>query len=46
MRSPYLSPEEPVCVTRRNRTGQGTTDWFKIWKVYVKSIYCHVTLLI
>ena len=27
---PYLSPEKPVCGSRSDRTGHGTTDWFKI----------------
>ena len=31
-RPPYLSPEKPVCRSRRNRTRRGTTDWFKIGK--------------
>ena len=26
------SPEKPVCTTGCNRTGHGTTDWFKIGK--------------
>ena len=30
---PYLSPEKPVCRSRRTvRTGHGTMDWFKIGK--------------
>ena len=28
----YLSPENPVCESRSNRTGHGTTDWFQIGK--------------
>ena len=32
-RPPYLSPEKPVCRSRRTvRTGHGTMDWFKIGK--------------
>ena len=31
-RPPYLLPEKPVCRSRSNRTGHGTTDWFQIWK--------------
>ena len=31
-RPPYLLPENPVCRSRSNRTGHGTTDWFQIWK--------------
>ena len=29
---PYRPPEKPVCRSRSNRTGHGTTDWFKIGK--------------
>ena len=29
---PYLPPEQSVCRSRSNRTGQGTTDWFQIGK--------------
>ena len=29
-RPPYLLPEKPVCRSRSNRTGHGTTDWFQI----------------
>ena len=29
---PHLSPENPVYGSRSNRTGHGTTDWFKIGK--------------
>ena len=29
---PYLLPEKPVCRSRSNRTGYGTTDWFQIGK--------------
>ena len=29
---PYLPPEKPVCRSRRNRTGHGTMDQFKIGK--------------
>ena len=29
---PYLPPEKPVCRSRSNRMGDGTTDWFKIGK--------------
>ena len=32
MRPLYLSPKKPVCRTRSNRTGHGTTTWFKIGK--------------
>ena len=28
----YLPPEKLVCRSRRNRTGHGTIDWFKIGK--------------
>ena len=31
-RPPYLSPEKSVCGSRSNRTGHGTTEWFKIGK--------------
>ena len=31
-RAPYLLPEKPVCTSRRNGTGHGTMDWFKIGK--------------
>ena len=31
-RPSYLSPEKPVFGSRRNRTLDGTTDWFKIGK--------------
>ena len=31
-RPPYLPPEKPVCRSRNNRTGYGTTDWFKTEK--------------
>ena len=31
-RSPYLPPKKSVCRSRSNRTGHGTTDWFKIGK--------------
>ena len=31
-RPPYLLPEKPVCRSRSNRTGHGTTDWFQIGK--------------
>ena len=27
-----MSPEKPICRSRNNRTGHGTTDWFKIGK--------------
>ena len=27
---PYRPPEKPVCRSRSNRTGHGTTDWFQI----------------
>ena len=30
--STSLSPEKPVCRSRSNRTGHGTTNWFKIGK--------------
>ena len=26
------------------RTGHGTMDWFKIWKEYIKAVYCHSCL--
>ena len=29
---PYLPPEKPVCRSRSNRMGDGTTDWFKVGK--------------
>ena len=32
IRPPYLPPEKPVCGSRSNRVGHGTTDWFKIEK--------------
>ena len=32
IRPPYLSPEKPICGSRSNRVGHGTTDWFKIEK--------------
>ena len=28
----YLPPEKPVCRSRSDRTGHGTTDWLKIGK--------------
>ena len=31
-RPPDLPPEKPVCRSRRNRSGHGTMDWFKIGK--------------
>ena len=31
-RAPYLPPEKSVCMSRRNRTGHGTIDWFQIGK--------------
>ena len=31
-RLPYLSLKKPVCRSRSNRTGHGTTDWFQIGK--------------
>ena len=31
-RPPYLPSEKPACRSRRNRTGHGTMDWFKIRK--------------
>ena len=31
-RPPCLSPKKPVCRSRSNRTGHGTTDWFQIEK--------------
>ena len=31
-RPPYLPPEKPICRSRSNVTGHGTTDWFKIGK--------------
>ena len=31
-RPPCLSPKKPVCRSRSNRTGHGTTDWFQIGK--------------
>ena len=27
-----MSPEKPICGSRSNRVGHGTTDWFKIEK--------------
>ena len=45
-RPPYLLPENPVCRSRSNRTGHGTTDWFQIGKeVHQGCIYCHPTYL-
>ena len=32
IKPPYLPPEKPVCRSRSNRMGYGTTDWFKIGK--------------
>ena len=29
---PDLSPEKPICRSGSNRTGHGTTDWFRIGK--------------
>ena len=34
----YASQEAPV------KTGHGTMDWFKIWKEYIKAVYCHSCL--
>ena len=31
-RPPHLSPEEPICLSRRNGTGDGEVDWFKTGK--------------
>ena len=31
-RSPYLSPEKPVCRTRSDRIGHETMDWFPVGK--------------
>ena len=31
-RPPYLPPEKPVCKSRSDRTGYGTTEWFQIGK--------------
>ena len=43
---PHLSPENPVYGSRSNRTGHGTTDWFKIGKgVHQGHIYCHLACL-
>ena len=40
LRNLYAGQEATV------RTGHGTTDWFQIWKEYVKSVYCHSAYLI
>ena len=32
IRLPYLPPEKPVCRSRSNRSGHGTTDWVQIEK--------------
>ena len=42
----YLSPEKPVCRSRRNRTGHGTMDWFKIVKGVSQGCMLVVNLLI
>ena len=42
---PHLSPEKPVCRSRRNRNGHRTTDWFKTEKGSMTRLYI-VTLLI
>ena len=39
LRNPYAGQETTV------RTGYGTTDWFQIWKEYVKAVYCHPAYL-
>ena len=44
-RPPDLPPEKSVCRSRRNRTGHGKMDWFKLGKVYVKAAYCHPAYL-
>ena len=54
-RSLYLPPEKPVCRSRSNRTGHGTTDWFQIGKVcqigfqtgkkYIEAVYYHFDYL-
>ena len=31
-RPPYLPTEQPVCRSRSNRIGHGTTEWFQIGK--------------
>ena len=32
MRPPYLPPQRPICRSKSNGTGHGTTDWFQIGK--------------
>ena len=44
-RPPDLPPEKSVCRSRRNRTGHGKMDWFKLGKLYVKAAYCHPAYL-
>ena len=39
LRNLYASQEATV------RTGHGTTDWFKLGKEYIESVYCHPAYL-
>ena len=41
----HLSPEKLVCMSKRDRTKHGTTDWFQIGKEHVKAVYCHPAYL-
>ena len=40
-RSPDLPLEKPICRSRSNRTGHGTTDWFQIGKGVRQGCVCH-----
>ena len=34
-----------ICRSRSNRTRQGTRDWFKLGKEYIKALHCHPAYL-
>ena len=45
-RPPNLPPEKSVAGQEATvRTGHGLTDWFQIWKGYIKAVYCHPAYL-